>query len=55
MELSEATRLLINLGLNLKICGAGSGTVTQQSLPYGAIVPKGEVITLNTLILDYED
>ena len=55
MELGEATRVLINLGLNLKICGAGGGTVIQQSLPYGAIVPKGEVITLNTLILDYED
>ena len=44
----------MNTGLNLNIIGYG-GTVTAQSLPMGAVVKRGEVITLTVLILDSEE
>ncbi len=54
-SIAEATQICINLGLNIKITGSGAGTVVSQSLPLGAIVRKGDIIELHTLILDYED
>lgn len=46
----------INAGLNIKIVGCGrGGYVTSQSLPLGAVVKRGSVITLTTMITDYED
>ena len=54
-ELSAAVNEAINCGLNVKISGTNSGTVIYQSLPNGAIVKKGTVIELKSLIVDYED
>ena len=55
LTLNDAIEAAINSGLNIKISGPGSGTVISQSLPSGALVERGEVITITTLILDYED
>ena len=53
---SEAVRDAINAGLNIKIVGCGDGgNVTSQSIPLGARVKRGSVITLTTMITDYED
>jgi len=54
-ELSGAVSEAISSGLNVKISGASSGTVIYQSLPNGAVVKKGTVIELKSLIVDYED
>ena len=54
-DIAEATEIALNAGLNIRIIGAGGGTVTKQSLPLGAIVKRGEVINLTTLITDFED
>ena len=54
-EISEALNLCISLGLNVSISGADGGNVISQSLPPGALVPKGEIIKLTVLITDYED
>jgi stage V sporulation protein D (sporulation-specific penicillin-binding protein) len=54
-SLIEASEILINLGLNIKIFGAGGGTVTKQSHPAGALLKKGRIVELYTLISDYED
>ncbi len=54
-NLSEAVETAINAGLNISIKGSCGGTVMSQSLPYDAIVERGTVITLYTLITDYED
>ena len=55
-SIDEATDIAINSGLNIKITGSiTGGTVISQSLPLDAIVKRGEVITLETLITDYED
>ena len=56
MEISEASRLCIELGLNIRLSGSiDGGNVIYQSLPYGARVKKGTVITLKSLIEDFED
>ena len=55
LPLHEAVRIAINSGLNVEISGAGSGVVLSQSIPYGASVPIGEIIKIDSLILDYED
>lgn len=56
MTLENAVKTAINSGLNISISGSGNGgMVISQSLPLGAIVKRGEVINLKTLITDYED
>lgn len=55
-EISEAVKLCVDNGLNIKISGSTEGgTVTSQSLPSGAIVKKGAVIELKVLVYDFED
>lgn len=54
LNINDAATLAINIGLNISVCGY-FGVVTEQSFPVGAIVRRGEVIKLKTLILDYED
>ena len=54
-ELSVAVSEAVGAGLNIKISGAGGGSVIYQSLPFGATVKKGSVIELKTLVIDYED
>lgn len=54
-SLEDATKIAINSGLNISISGAFSGKVISQSLPVGAIVERGAVINLQTMVLDYED
>jgi len=53
--LENAMQIAINAGLNVNISGSGTGTVVMQSLPVGAIVKRGEVIYIKTLVTDYED
>ena len=60
MSIKEANLLLTNLGLNIAIIGGLSEkcttmTVTSQSLPFGAKVKKGSVVTLTVLGTDFED
>ena len=60
MSIKDANLLLTQLGINIKISGGLSPgcttlTVTAQSLPYGARVKKGSVITLSVLGTDFED
>ena len=60
ITIKEANLILINCGLNIRIVGSISDkcttlTVTSQSLPYGASVEKGSVITLTVLGTDFED
>jgi beta-lactam-binding protein with PASTA domain len=60
MSIKEANILLTNSGLNIAINGGLSEkcntiTVTSQSLPFGAKVKKGSVITLTVLGTDFED
>ncbi len=56
-----ALKEAISAGLNIRYIGVtnnktnGNCTVTRQSLPSGAIVPRGSVITLTVLYLDHED
>ena len=55
-EVSEATKICIDSGLNIELLGSGDGgTVVSQSLPVGAVVEKGSIIKLQTLITDFED
>lgn len=56
LNIEEAVKAAINSGLNIKITGSGNGgIVIRQSLPLGAIVKRGESITLETMITDFED
>lgn len=56
LSLEDAVKTAINTGLNISISGSGKGgTVISQSLPLGAMVKRGEVIDLKTLVTDYED
>ena len=60
LSIKEANLLLTNAGLNVRISGGLSQncttvTVTSQSIPYGAKVVKGSVITLSVLGTDFED
>ena len=53
---SEATKIAIDAGLNLSISGSFyGGEVISQSLPLGAVVKRGEVIRIVTLVTDFED
>ena len=54
LSLNEASVIAINYGFNLMIEGNG-GTVTEQSLPLGAMVKRGSVIKIKTLNFDHED
>lgn len=56
MSVDEATRLALNSGLNIRIKGGlGAGKVVSQSLPLGATVKRGEVVTIDIIVTDYED
>ena len=56
LELDEAVKKAVDAGLNVCICGSLSGgAVLHQSLPLGAQVKRGEVITLEVLAQDFED
>ncbi len=60
LSIKEANILLTNSGLNVRITGGLSDkcttlTVTSQSLPSGANVTLGSVITLTVLGTDFED
>jgi len=55
-SIEEATEIAINAGLNISITGSiTGGVVISQSLPLGALVKRGEVIKLETMITDFED
>lgn len=55
-DISEATEICINLGLNIEISGSkNGGVITYQSLPVGSRIKKGSIIKLKALILDFED
>ena len=56
MEISDASKICIELGLNIRLSGSiDGGTVVYQSLPSGAKVEVGALITLRSLIDDFED
>ena len=55
ISIDEAVKKAINSGLNIKIRGNNGGTVISQSLPIGALVERGSVITLEVLVTDFED
>lgn len=56
MEISSAVSKCISLGLNVKVRGSmDGGNVVAQSLPVGAVVERGSIIELTTLITDFED
>ena len=56
LSLSEAVKRALGAGLNIKISGnLSSGNVVYQSLPIGASVIRGSVITLEVLASDFED
>ncbi len=56
LTVEEATKLTINTGLNVAISGSfNGGRVISQSLPLGAVVKRGEVIHLVTMVTDFED
>lgn len=56
LSLSDAAQRALSAGLNIKITGNLScGTVVYQSLPLGATVMRGSVITLEALATDFED
>ncbi len=56
LTLDEAAKRALNAGLNIKFSGNLScGTVVYQSLPLGAVVLRGSVITLEALATDFED
>ena len=53
--LESATEIAINSGLNISISGSFGGEVVSQSLPVGALVKRGTVVNIKTIVLDYED
>lgn len=56
MEVSEAVKKCLSLGLNVELSGSiDGGTVTSQSLPVGSKVCRGTKIKIKVLVLDYED
>ncbi len=61
LTLADAIVQLTNSGLNIKIAGAGASTsssldiVTEQSLSYGMIVDRGEIIVIRAVKEDFED
>ena len=56
LSIEEATKKAIDAGLNISINGSFyGGVVTYQSLPIGAVVKRGDVIYLQTLVTDFED
>ncbi len=56
MKIEDAVELCINSGLNIHIRGSAvGGIVESQSLPLGALVKRGEVITLTAILLDFPD
>jgi len=56
IEISEAVKIALNSGLNVKLTGSiDGGTVVYQSLPVGALVERGSIIELKVLVYDYED
>lgn len=55
LDAAAANKAAIDIGLNVKLTGnGGSGSVTAQSIPVGALVKRGTVIELNVLICDFE-
>ena len=55
-SIEEATEIAINSGLNISITGSiTGGVVISQSLPLGALVKRGDVVLLETMITDFED
>lgn len=55
-KIDEAVKKALDSGLNIRITGSfNGGQVVSQSLPLGAIVKRGEIINLNTLVTDFED
>ena len=60
LSIKDANNLISSCGLNIKIDGSISEncntiTVMSQSLPYGAKVRRGTVITISVLGVDFED
>ena len=60
LSAAAANQVLINAGLNIRVNGTknytGSGVrVTAQSLPEGALVPKGTVVEITVLYLGGDD
>ena len=60
LSVSDANIIAAQAGLNIRIEGGVPDcctalTVLSQSLPYGAKVPKGTVITLTVMRLNFED
>ncbi len=60
LTIGQANALAYNSGLNLRVEGGisdkcSSLTVSSQSIPYGAKVKRGAVITITVIGLDFED
>lgn len=60
MNIKDANIMLTNLGLNIRIDGGMSNkcttlTVISQSIPLGAKIKKGEIVSLTVLGTDFED
>lgn len=60
LTIGQANALAYNSGLNLRVEGGisdkcSSLTVSSQSIPYGAKVKRGTVITITVIGLDFED
>ncbi len=61
MNTLEATKLAIDSGLNIRFDGVSDTstnaacTVVRQSLPSGALVARGSIITLDVIYLEHED
>jgi stage V sporulation protein D (sporulation-specific penicillin-binding protein) len=60
LSAAAANQVLINAGLNIRVSGTknytGSGVkVTAQSLPAGALVPRGTVVEITVLYLGGDD
>ena len=54
--IDKATKKAIESGLTIRISGSfNGGYVVSQSLPIGAVVKRGKVIHLYTMVTDFED
>ena len=58
LKLSDANKILINSGLNIRIradADSDDATVVTQNIPHGTVVQMGSIVELEILYLDFED
>ena len=61
LSLPEAIRKILDSGLNIKISGnqaafpSATSIVIEQSIPEGAVVKRGEILTIRAIKEDHED